>query len=44
MNPGESKTDLRAEKERRRKANRQKKAKKKYAKAPADLVNSECDT
>jgi hypothetical protein len=33
-NPGESKTDLRAEKERRRKANKQKKAKRKYGKGP----------
>ncbi|GHJ84334.1 hypothetical protein NliqN6_0736 [Naganishia liquefaciens] len=32
VNPGESKADLRIEKERRRKANKQKKAKKKYAK------------
>lgn len=37
MNPGESKTDLRTEKERRRKANKQKKAKRKYGKeSPAD--------
>jgi hypothetical protein len=32
VNPGESKADLRIEKERRRKSNKSKKAKKKYAK------------
>lgn len=33
VSPGESKADLRIEKERRRKANKQKKAKRKYAKS-----------
>lgn len=36
LNPGESKHDLRWEKERLRKSNRKKKAKRKYAKEPEE--------
>jgi hypothetical protein len=41
VNPGESKADLRIEKERRRKANKNKKAKKKYAKDAGSAVTQE---
>ncbi|KAJ9112342.1 hypothetical protein QFC19_000762 [Naganishia cerealis] len=40
LNPGESKSDLRIEKAQRRKANKQKKAKKKYAKGSVQDVVS----